>query len=170
MDKDTLPPCWFLSPGDFDTVPYHIVRQRQQMEDYGYPEDMPLSDAIKIFNEKQQCSSPYKSFPPLTEEELTAAILAGPDYGKQGDVWLAQKDTLWGIITKKMMPKGSLLVMESGGRALDSPFSKEAVEAKGIRISLLLELDKNNRLESILKPMQVLVIRKSVIGVQNSPK
>src|SRR6266705_4911563 len=108
-------PCWFMTLKD-DSVPYEKIKEWQDREEHGYPTETRLSDAIRGFNEEKQCSALLAPYPPLTEDELIAAIVGGPDYGKQGEVWRSQKDALWKIATRKVMPKGSLLVAESGYR------------------------------------------------------
>ncbi len=134
---------------------------------YGYPAEIPLAEALRLFNEETGAWAARAGHPPLTQDELVAAIVAGADYGKQGEVWRAQKEVLWDIATRKKMPRGSLLIAESGGRVLESPLRPEgAVEPKGIRITLLLGLDRNNMLEGSIKPEQALLIRKTYSRVE----
>ena len=95
--------------------PFKEIEERFNWEMYGYPAELPLSEAIGLFNREKQCSPLYAEHPLLTEEELIAAIVAGPDAGKQGAIWLAQKDALWKIASQKMMPKGARLVASTGG-------------------------------------------------------
>jgi hypothetical protein len=166
QSKPAKDPCWFKTLKD-KSIPYEEIKKRQDMETHGYPTEIPLGEAIRIFNEEKQCSELYAQYPPLTEDEMIAAIVGGPDYGKQGEVWLAQKDALWKIASDKMMPKGSLLVVESGGRAQESPLSPVGtVVAKGIRITLLLGLDESGKHGRILKPEQTLVVRKTYSKVE----
>ncbi len=145
-----------------------MIEKRQNQTIYGYATEIPLSEAIRMFNEEKQCMSLYAEYPPLTEEELIAAIVAGADYGKQGEIWLAQKDALWKIASQKMMPKGALLVVESGGRVQESPLRPfGTIAAKGIRITLLLGLNENiDGMKSVRKPEQTLVIRKTYSKVE----
>lgn len=134
---------------------------------YGYPSEIPLAEAVRLFNEETGAWAARAGHPPLTEDELVAAIVAGADYGKQGEIWLAQKDALWEIAARKKMPKGSLLIADSGGRVLESPLRPEgAIEPKGIKITLLLGLDRNNMLEGVIKPEQSLLIRKTYSRVE----
>lgn len=134
---------------------------------YGYPAEVPLAEAVRLFNEETGGWAARAGHPPLTQDELVAAIVAGADYGKQGEVWRAQKDALWEIVARKKMPRGSLLIAESGGRVLESPLRPEgAIEPKGIRITLLLGLDRNNMLEGVIKPEQSLLIRKTYSRVE----
>lgn len=166
QNKPAKDPCWSTSLKD-KSLPFEEIKKRQDMEIYGYPAEIPLGEAIRMFNEQKQCSTLFAHYPPLTEDELIAAIVAGPDYGKQGEIWLAQKDVLWRIASEKMMPKGAFLVVESGGRVQDSPLNPSGtVVARGIRITLVLGLDKSDGPGRILKPEQTLVIRKTYSKVE----
>lgn len=166
QDNKPKDPCWFMSLKD-ETISSDLIDKRQAREDHGYPAETPLSEAIRTFNEETKCKALYAGYPPLTEDELIAAIAAGPDYGKQGPVWLAQKDALWRIASERMMPKGSLLVVESGGRVQASPLRPEGtIQATGIRITLLLDLDKASDPMIPRKPEQTLVIRKSYSKIE----
>ena len=71
-----------------------MIEERQDRDMHGYPTEIPLREAIRAFNEEKQCVKKLASFPPLTEDELIAAIVAGPDSGKQGEIWRAQKDAV----------------------------------------------------------------------------
>src|SRR5262249_8830086 len=127
---------------------------------YAYPKQLPLSEAIRVFNEEKQCSSMLAPYPPLTENELIAPIVAGPDGGKEGQVWRTQRDAFWRIATEKVMPKGSLLVADGGYRIQESPLRPSGtIEARGIRITLLVGLE-NHQHGALLRPEQSLVIRK----------
>jgi hypothetical protein len=149
-----------------ESITYQMIKEREDRAMYGYPNDIPLSEAIRIFNEEKQCSGLLAPYPPLTEDEFIAAIVAGPDYGKQGDVWRAQKDALWKIASQKVMPKGSLLVAEAGYRVRGSPVRPSGtIEAKGIRITLLLGLEHHEH-GQLAKPEQTLVIRKTYTRVE----
>jgi hypothetical protein len=158
-------PCWFMSLKD-QSIPFEMIEKRQNREMYGYPAEIPISEAIRIFNEETQCKAPFKDYPPLTEDELIAAIVAGADYGKQGQIWLAQQDALWRIATQKVMPKGALLVVESGGRIPESRLRPEGtIQAKGIRITLLLGLEMSEH-GHIARPEQTLIVRKTYSKVE----
>jgi len=97
---------------------------------------------------------------------VIAAIVAGPDYSNLGGQWMAQSDALGKIGLQSMMPKGSLLVSEGGGGVdLDSELWRHS--AKGLRIYLFLDLDKNPRESNILKPEQVFLIRKNYYEIED---
>ena len=158
-------PCWFmaLKNGSFTS---EMLEKRTNRETYGYPTEIPLSEAIRIFNEETQCKALYKDYPPLTEDELIAAIVAGADYGKQGKIWLAQRDALWKIAARKVMPKGALLVVESGGRVQESPLRPfGTIQAKGMTITLFLGLEKSEH-GHVAKPEQTLIVRKTFSRVE----
>jgi hypothetical protein len=167
QNKPAKDPCWFMTLKGGST-PYEEIKRRQDREMYGYPTEIPLGEAVKIFNEEKQCSGLLAPYPPLTEDELIAAIVGGPDYGKQGGVWLAQKDALWKIASQRVLPKGSLLVAESGYRVQESPLRPlGTIAAKGIRITLLLNLDKDEDAHGrLLKPEQTLIVRKTYSKVE----
>lgn len=165
QSKSPKDPCWFMTLKD-KSVTYEMIKERQDRDMHGYPTEIPLSEAIRVFNEEKQCVSSLAPYPALTEDELIAAIVAGPDNGRQGEVWRAQKDALWKIASRKEMPKGSLLVADSGYRIQESPLRPSGtIEAKGIRITLLLGLE-NYEHGALLKPEQTLVIRKTYTNVE----
>ena len=165
QSKSPSDPCWFMTLKD-KSITYEMIKERQDRDMHGYPTQIPLSEAIRIFNEEKQCVSSLASYPALTEGELIGAIVAGPDNGKQGEVWRAQKDALWKIASRKVMPKGSLLVADASLRIQDSPLRPSGtIEAKGIRITLLLGL-QNYKHGALLNPEQTLVIRKTYTNVE----
>jgi hypothetical protein len=145
---------------------------RMKLKTYGYPHELPLTEAIEIFNKENQCEPMFASYPPLTESELIAAVVAGADDGNQGTIWRAQKDILWKIASSKQMPKGALLVARSGGREIDTPINPNGtIAARGITIALLLDLDDSE--DGILKPRkpeQAFVIRKTYFAVETINK
>lgn len=133
QEKSKLPkdPCWFNTLKG-PTWTYEMYSKRQEREMRGYPADVPLAEAIRFFNEEKQCSPLLAPYPPLTEDELVAAIVAGPAYGAWGEPWIAQKDTLFKIAKDKVMPKGSLLVADGGPNVQESPLRPRG-EIRGSR-------------------------------------
>lgn len=165
QSKKPKDPCWFMSLKD-ESISSDMIEKRQNREMYGYPTEIPISEAIRIFNEETQCKEPFKDYAPLTEDELIAAIVAGADYGKQGEIWVAQRDALWKIASQKVMPKGSLLVVESGGRVQESPLRPNGtIQAKGIRITLFLGLEKSEH-GHVARPEQTLLVRKTYSKIE----
>lgn len=165
QSKSPKDPCWFMTLKD-ESIPYEMIKERQDRDMHGYPTEIPLSEALRVFNEEKQCMASLAPYPALTEDELFAAIVAGPDVGKQGEVWRAQKDALWKIASQKLLPKGSLLVADAGYRIQESPLRPSGtIEATGIRITLLLGLE-NHRHGELLNPAQTLVVRKTFTRVE----
>lgn len=164
--------CWFRSREGIDSASQKMIKQRREREEilvFGYSTDIPLSEAVKIFNEEMQCVSTYQSYPPLTEDEVVAAIAAGVNGNERGTKFLAERDALWKIATKRTMPKGSILNFWSGGNIQGSPLSPyKTIQAKGIEIFLMLGLDKNGRSDfpSVPKLEETLTIRKTFYGVE----
>jgi hypothetical protein len=153
-------PCWFQKGEEVIKNSSTLAAQaklRTDRETTGYPSKMSLKDAVALFNSEEKCIPFRGTLPPLTEEEIVAAIVAGPTYGTEAS-WRAQKPTLWSIAVNKELPPGSLLTAESGACAYDTELGKE-VCVEGQRIYLFLGLDKNPRAGTPLKPEQVFLIR-----------
>ena len=168
QDNNKLPkdPCWFTTLDD-KTIPYEVIAKRQDREMHGYPTETPLSEAIKIFNEETRCNPSLAPYPPLTEDELIAAIVAGPGYGAWGEVWNAQKIILYKIAKDKVMPKGSLLVASGGPNILGSPLRPDGdIKAKGISIAIFLGLE-NHEYGQDLKREQIFEIRRTYFSVES---
>jgi hypothetical protein len=137
---------------------FAAFRERTKRGIYGYPADIALDEAIRVFNEEEKCVPFRGTLPPLTVDEVIAAIVAAPVYGNER-TWFKQKPTLWEIARKKKMPKGALLVAESGACHWDSPLGKGQTCVKGQRIYLFLGLDKRPRMSRPLAPAQIFLIR-----------
>lgn len=158
-------PCWFMNLTD-KTIPYEVIAKRQDREMHGYPTEIPLGEAIRIFDEETRCNPTLAPYPPLTEDELVAAIVAGPGYGAWGDVWSAQKGILYKIAKDKMMPKGSLLVAAGGPNVQESPLKPHGdIKAKGISIAIFLGLE-NHEYGQDLKREQIFEIRRTYFSVE----
>lgn len=158
-------PCWFMTLNG-PTWTEEIYVKRQERETRGYPADLPLAEAIRVFNEEKQCNPTLAPYPPLTEDELVAAIVAGPGYGVSGEPWLKQKDVLFKIAKDKVIPKGSLLVATSGPNVQESPLRPEGdIKAKGISIAIFLGLE-NHEHGQILKREQIFEIRRTYFSVE----
>jgi hypothetical protein len=139
-------------------------KTRAARETYGYASDTPLSEAVKIFNDEMRCYSFWATLPQLTEEEVSANVIGGPDYGVQ---WPnQQRQALNEIASKKVMPKGSLFAAESGGCDADErPGSQTCV--KGLKIYLFLGLDKNPRASKPLNADQIVLLRKTYFQIES---
>jgi hypothetical protein len=148
------------------TIPYEAILKRQEREMRGYPTDMPLSEAIRVFNEEKQCNPTLAAYPPLTEDEVIAAIVAGPGYAAWGDIWRAQKGALWKIAQDKVMPRGSLLVATGGPNVQESPLRPHGdIKSKGISIAIFLGLE-NREYGQDLKQEQIFEIRRTYFSVE----
>lgn len=133
-------------------------------ETYGYPRDIPVAEALSIINAELQCYSAWAALPPVTEKELFAMAVAGPDYTEQ---WSHEKDrALKQIASSKMMPKGSLFTAESGGCDF-GPRPREQTCTDGLKIYLFLGLDKNPRATEPLKSDQIVLVRKTYFGTHS---
>lgn len=158
-------PCWFITLKD-QSIPYEMISKRQEREMHGYPTEIPLSEAIRIFNEEKQCVNALASYPLLTEDELIAAIVAGPDYVTSGEAWQSQKDALWKVVTRKVMPKGSLLLAITGSRIQESPLRPDGtIRAEGISIVIRLGLETYEP-GQVIKPEQSFVVRRTFFRVE----
>jgi|SRR5215469_16608464 len=158
-------PCWFATLKDRSLPFYEKIKQRDDLEIQGYPQETPLPEAIRTFNEENQCSSVLRQYPPLTEDELIAAIVAGTDYPLHEEPGKAQRDALWKIATRRVMPKGSLLVASSSGRVQESPLRPSGtIQAEGIRIDIFLGLE-SHELGQPLRPEQIFLVRKTYFKV-----
>lgn len=165
-DKQSVTdPCsdvWLEKPYSGERLRRHKVRMER--ETYGYPKDIPMSEALRIFNEEAKCSTTGRDQAPLTENELIAASIDRVDYGRE-NVRAFQQPGLQKIAEQKVMPKGSLLIAESGGCKESFTGSKQ-VCVKGWKIYLLLGLDSNPRESNALNPAQIFLIRKSYFGFE----
>ena len=160
-------PCWFQQGVEaIDRSPElsAAFKQRTEQETRGYRAELPIEEAVRNFNEEEKCIPFRKTLPPLSADELIAAIVAGPTYGRE-KVWQQQKSSLWDIVVGKKMPAGSLLVAESGGCVHDSPLGKGELCVKGQRIYLFLNLHQHPRQSNPLKPDQIVLIRENYLGL-----
>jgi hypothetical protein len=142
-------------------------RDKTEREIHGYGTEISLEKALKIFNAEEKCVPFRGSLPALTQDEILAAIVAGPVYGRE-QVWRKQKDTLWKILTTKKFPRGSLLTAESGACASDSPLARGELCVKGQRIYLFLNLNNRPRESNPLAPEQIVVIRENYFRVERT--
>jgi hypothetical protein len=159
-------PCWFKSLNlEDESITYLDIKERDDRELHGYPKEIPLSEAIRIFNEEKDCYDWMAPYPPLTEDELIAAIVAGPGCVIPEESLRIQKDALWKIATRRMMPKGSLLVWWTGSLVQESPLRPYGtIKAEGLSIAIHLGLE-NWEPGTMFKPEQVFVIRNTYYKV-----
>lgn len=170
-------PCWFRTRAGMESadegIPgrsWEILEKIRDRQLFGFKEETPISEAVRIFNlEEIQCRPYFKEYPPLTEDELIAAIIVGVNQNKRGTVFHEERDALWRIVTKRMMLKGSLLRADQGGNIQESPLAPwGTINAKGIEIYLHLGADKNGRadLGAPINDEEKLIIRKTFYGIE----
>lgn len=159
-------PCGFMVDVT-NPIMGDMVLEKQNRDENGYSTEITLADAVKLFNDELQCYPHRATLPPLTEEEVIAAVVAGSEYGTK-DLWKLQSKALWEIALHKKMPKGTLLVHTDGARVIDYPLGREhgfVVKAKGQRIYMFLGLDKiPSKGGFVMKPEQFFLIRKTIFG------
>ena len=147
-------------------------------ETHGYPKDIPLKEAIKIFNEEVFCSGPDPKRPPLTEEEVVAAAIGEitKDGTEPTDPALkvtssGRKSALEKIWKNRIMPKGSVLIAEGGYDLVDENRPEELnVEVDCWKIYIHIGLDKNPNEGGFLKPDQICLVRKNCFGIKQKTR
>jgi len=156
-------PCWFTATNGFDVTPPEVIKARQDREMNGYPSAISLDEAVSIFNAEQKCHP--RSGMPLSAKEVIVAVSTSVDHGseKLAADW---KDAISSIVSRNVLPKGSLLVGASTGKLIPisgSPFYEFSEAGPRInRIYLFLSLDKKPRLEGIDRS-QIILLRKVMI-------
>lgn len=161
--QSTTDPCVFkMSPEAIDASPQlsAAFKVRSERELHGYPQDIPIAEALKIFNAEMRCYSFWASLPPLTEEEVIANMVAGADYTGGGP----DQSVFRSIARNRVLPKGSLLAAEPGG--CDSELAKSQICVKGLKIYLFFDLDKKPRGPEVLDTKQVVLLRKTYFGTE----
>lgn len=158
-------PCWFMTLKD-PTITADMIQKRQEQQIRGYPEEITLVEAIRVFNQEKQCNPTLAPYPLLTEEEVISAIVAGPGYGTWGEPWIAQQTALLKIVKDKKMPKGSLLVASGGPNISGSLLRPDgSIKARGIDIAMFIGLERHE-LGQELKREQIFEIRRTYFSVE----
>lgn len=173
MDSNANFPCIKFDP----TAPNLSKEQREAFEKYqnfmlyGYPTDVPLSQAVKEFND---CFSD-KEESPLTENEVIAALIGGDETtGTLSDLEAVKSD-FEKILYKRLFPKGAKLVIsrtteislnDEDSRELRVAFNASKLTIKRWVITLLRGLDKKPSEGEPLAPGQAFVIRKRYYGFE----
>src|SRR6266511_2285742 len=167
MDSTANFPCI-----KFDqTAPNLSKEQREAYEKYrnfmlyGYPTDVPLSQAVKEFND---CFDD-KEESPLTENEVIAALIGGEEIsGTLSDPEAIQAD-LKKILYKRLFPKGAMFdiarttelsLNDEDSSEFRAAFKTSRLTIKRWVITLLRGLDKRPIEGTPLAPGQAFVIRK----------
>ena len=162
-EKQLDDPCWYTSFESIESVGAEKLMRRQNLMMYGYENEITLAEAVQLFNRELSCSPIFKEYPPLTEEEVIAAIIGRSNRNNSPDL-LEDKFEL--IVREKKLPKASLLYFGGGGIIGDdagNPLYK--IKPKGITIYLVLDLDPVNGHKG-LKQNQLLLIRQIYTGVE----
>jgi hypothetical protein len=171
----TEDPCWYTSGEKFFAATEEMRQQYLELieiERYGYKSDTPLKEAIKIFNEAMRCDGLFREYPPITEDEVLAAIVEGVNENGRREVYHAERDVFWSIAVKKIIPKGTALKARGGGQMSGSPLAPDGfIQTVGVEIYFQLNADKNGRdeLPPIPEPQEYLIIRKTFSGVKINP-
>lgn len=111
----------------------------------GYPKEISVTDAVAVFRKAVECSEEAKSQPPLTVDELIAAIRDW-DCTKEKDA--ANKKVCadaWKITETGKMPKGAFIDYNDGLGGEEYPRGKKGYQVKTYEIYLYLWLDKYRR-------------------------
>jgi hypothetical protein len=161
---NSVDPCWFQSVEGIKSVSEEIRTQRRERDSSGYAVDIPLGDAVRIFNAEMSCFPDRATLPSLTVGELLAALTTPPDYGAYPGVWRMQRDVVAKIQLTGTLPKGSLLVGEADATVLNASGESGNNHASGVRIYLFLHLDETSRFDSP-PPENIILIRKLFTGL-----
>jgi hypothetical protein len=172
-------PCWFRLPEGIEKTREGRLAYERYMsrQTFGYPEDISLSEAVRIFNEEAFCSGPDPKRPPLTEDEVMAGAIDEMSKGGGEPVDPALKVTsaerqasIKRIWKDKVMPKGSLLGYAGYYDLFDQDRPEEGtIIVNCWKIYLYLNLDKNPIEGGFLKPDQICLIRKSCFNTEHKP-
>jgi hypothetical protein len=143
----------------------------QNIIQYGYPTDVPLSQAVKEFND---CAT-SKEESPLTENEVIAAIIGGAEIPETWSDPKAIQSDFEKILYKRLFPKGArfeisrtteISLNDEDSRELRAAFNAPKITLKRWVITLYRGLDKKPIEGTPLAPGQAFVIRKRYYGVE----
>lgn len=163
--KTSKNPCWFKGYND-PSVSYAEIDARQKREMYGYSVDVPLETAVKKFNEEMRCYSQYDEFPELTEDEVIAALIDFDSLNNQPNYSEAKREERKKIVSNRILPKGALLQFNMG-TCQDIGYFSNDLCAKGLKIRLIFNLDKNDDGKYRYLDEDVFVVRKIFLGVKS---
>lgn len=157
--------CWFKGYDD-PSISYEQIKARQNREMYGYSVDVPVETAVKKFNEEMRCYSHYNEFPELTADEVIASLIDFDSHNHQPNLTGARRTERKKIIVEKILPKGSLLRFDSGSCLDVGKYSNNDLCARGLKITLILNLDKKEDVKIPSNDEDIFVIRKTFIKFQ----
>jgi hypothetical protein len=162
--KPSKNPCWFKAYDD-PAVSFEEITARQNREMFGYSVDVPLEAAVKKFNQEMRCYSHYNEFPELTEEEVVASLIDFDSLNNEPNYSESRREERKKLINDRMLPKGSLLQFGSGSCQNLYSLSKDLC-AKGLKINLILNLDKKEDIKIPTNHEDIFIIRKTFSKVQ----
>lgn len=169
-------PCWFRVPEGIEKTKEgsRAYKEYSNRQRYGYPEDIPIDKAVKIFNDEAFCAGPDKERPFLSKDELLSAIADEILQGVQGPVAPSKRinfpertKALKEIWLKKVLPKGSLIIGIKGYSTFDEDNPESgSYEVDCWNIYLYLNMNKNPD-ETFMEPEQICLIRKQGLEIRH---
>jgi hypothetical protein len=172
MNPVTNRPCLDFDP----SAPGLTMEQKEAYRKYqnlmrnGYPTDILLSQAVKEFN---ACFSSVGE-PPLTENEVLAVMLQGPDLPATWEEPEAVQADLEKILLRKLLPKGArfevlqtteLNLAGDDSAVLRAAFKVSRIKIKRWVIVLYRGVDRRPLEDRPLAPGQAFVIRQRYHGL-----
>jgi hypothetical protein len=157
-------PCWFKAYDD-PSISFDEIKARQDREMYGYSVDVPIETAVKKFNEEMRCYPHFNEFPEITEDEVIASLIDFDSLNNEPNYSEVRREERRKIINDRILPKGSLLQFDSGGCRYVN-YSVRDLCAKGLRITLIFNLDKKEDVKIPSNLEDIFVVRKTFIKVQ----
>lgn len=151
---------------DDPAMSYDKIKARQEREMYGYSEDMPIAEAVKEFNEEMRCHPQYSEFPELSEAEVIASLIDFDSQNNQPNCSEKKRKERNKIISEKILPKGSLLKSDFGGCVFIGNYLRDDLCAKGLKITLLTNLDKSPDAKIPVTAENVFIIKKTFVKYQ----
>ena len=141
--QGTSDPCSYQKPG-FDLTSSSDFKL-YELVNAGYPKEISIDDAVAVFNNFMQCNNRGKSQPPLTADELIAAIRDW-DCTKEKDATNKKLCAdAWKITETGKMPKGSFIDADCGIAKDCKVRSYKGYDVNAWEIDLYLWLDKYRR-------------------------
>jgi hypothetical protein len=163
--KPSKNPCWFKGYDD-PSITWNEIEARQNREVFGYSADVPIETAVKKFNEEMRCYPQFSDFPELTEDEVIASLIDFDSLNQQPNYVEMRREERKNIISEKILPKGSLLRFSSGICSDTGGLINNDLCAKGLKITLTFNLDKDSDEKKPSANEDIFVIRKTFVKFQ----
>lgn len=151
---------------DDPAMSYDKIKSRQNNEIYGYSEDMPIAEAVKELNEEMRCNPQYSEFPDLSEDEVIASLIDFDSHNNQANYSKEKREERNRMISEKILPKGSVLKLDFGSCVVVGNYLRNDLCAKGLKITLLTNLDKLSDEKMSVPAENVFIIRKTFVKYQ----